>query len=108
MSETVIIDFQQRGYEGRVYSGRPRGELARRELGIDRLDAATNVDVEVRVPDKLYGLTSSFFLGLFGPSLNFFGSKEAFQKKYKIIASRPIMEEIDEYIETELRRNQSR
>jgi hypothetical protein len=47
------------------------------------LDSLDNSDdkAEVSVPDDLYALNLSFFLGMFGPSVRKYGSEE-FRRKY--------------------------
>ena len=73
------VDFNKFG--GPVYSGRDRGQLARKESDMDTLDL-TNEPVHVKIASDTYALTSSFFLGLFGPSIKKCGSKEAFLNKF--------------------------
>jgi hypothetical protein len=73
------IDFG--GLGGPVYVGRPNGEKARERLDLDKLDeAATPIDV--LIPEGTYSVTSSYFLGLFGPSVVHFASEEAFFTHY--------------------------
>lgn len=103
MRETVTIDFLKKGYEGKVYSGRKRGELARQDFRVNELDES-NIKVDVIIPQHLFSLTSSFFLGMFGPTLKKLGSKSKFKEKYNLKGSSIILEEIDEYIDRELRR----
>ncbi|MDT8505423.1 hypothetical protein OYC61_014050 [Alcaligenes nematophilus] len=104
VNSTVIIDFQKRGFEGKVFSGRRRGELARDEFDLDSLDKK-NVKVQVIVPSSLFSLTSSFFLGMFGPTLRSLDSKSQFQSKYHFEGPATILEEVNQYIDTELRRS---
>jgi hypothetical protein len=75
------INFQQFG--GPVFVGRANGAEARRKLGIDELDAAKN-PIPVLIPPGTYAVNSSFFLGLFGPSLSHFESGEAFLRHYPL------------------------
>jgi len=65
-----------------VFSGRDRGVAAREQYGLNMLDDSSN-SVEVILPDTLYTLTSSFFLGLFGESVRKCGSVSEFEQKYK-------------------------
>lgn len=64
----------------RVLAGRERGRLVRGKAGLDKLDKAPD-PVEVHVPDDLWAITSSFFLGMFGDSVRFLG-EEGFRKHY--------------------------
>lgn len=102
--ETVNINFENSGYKGKVFSGRSRGELARKQFNLNDLDNR-DIRVNVVVPNGLFSLTSSFFLGMFGPTLRTLGSKERFQQKYHFTGPEPILEELDQYIDTELRRS---
>lgn len=79
---TTIIDFKT--IEGPVYVGRSRGERLRSELNLDNADISDDI-VEVRIPDGTYTISSSFFLGLFGPSVVKAGSKSAFYSRYHFI-----------------------
>lgn len=78
-----LIDFNKFG--GPVYVGRANGMRARKRIGADNLDQLNDV-VVVRIPDSTYSVNSSFFLGLFGPSLERFGTREEFMRHYKIEA----------------------
>ena len=73
--EPVIVDFSQMG--GPVYSGRAKGELARKTLGLNAVDAEQS-KVVVYIPADTYSVTTSFFLGLFGESIRQAGSREKF------------------------------
>ena len=75
----LAIKFEDLG--GPVYAGRPRGEQLRREFNLDAIDQQ-GVDVEVSVPDGTYSVTSSFFLGLFGPSIVRAGTEDAFFERF--------------------------
>ena len=66
MTTANLIDFGR--IEGPVYTGRDRGASLRRDLDVDAMDS-TNAPVEVRIPKSTYTISSSFFLGLFGPSV---------------------------------------
>jgi GTP-dependent phosphoenolpyruvate carboxykinase len=79
MNNTVIIDFDKLG--GPVFTGRPRGENLRATLKVEQIDDS-DTQVEVKIPDSTYSISSSFILGLFGRSVVKAGSKEAFYKKY--------------------------
>jgi hypothetical protein len=75
----IAIDFAKLG--GPVYVGRPNGEKARERLDIDKLDRV-DTPINVIIPDGTYSVTSSYFLGLFGPSVVHFGSEGAFFAHY--------------------------
>ncbi len=86
-----IINFEQLG--GPVYAGRPKGEKAREQFELDKEDGAGGV-VRVVIPDDAFSLNSSFFLGLFGPSVRALGGREGFTKKYAFEAPEFIMESV--------------
>jgi len=79
MSQTKVIDFAT--IEGPVYTGRDRGERLRVVLKLADLDKSES-PVTVRIPATTYSISSSFFLGLFGPSVVRFGTKELFYNRY--------------------------
>ena len=83
------IDFSRLG--GPVYVGRANGAQARQRLKIDALDAEDGT-VRVLIPDQTYAVNSSFFLGLFGPSLVRFDSREAFLNHYDFQAPEHVLE----------------
>jgi hypothetical protein len=99
MSARRTIDFGELG--GPVYAGRPRGELARKHLGLDQMDESP-AHIEVRIPETTYSLNSSFFLGLFGPSVVRFKTRNRFLEKYHFTAPDFVMQEVEEGIERAL------
>lgn len=86
------IDFSK--IEGPVYTGRDRGERLRASFHLDDIDS-TNELVQVIIPPQTYSISSSFFLGLFGPSVVRLGNKEAFFKKYSFVTSDFLSKVID-------------
>ena len=95
-----IIDFANLG--GPVYIGREKGEVARKKLSVDKLDSDPGVSVEVIIPSTTYSINSSFFLGLFGPSIRTAGTREAFLKKYIFKCSAEIMKSVETGIQRAL------
>lgn len=92
---STVIDLAK--YNGPVYTGRQRGELLRETLHLDAMDAEGAI-VSVVVPTETYTVSSSFFLGLFGPSVVKAGSKEAFYKRYDFQAPAFLQEVMDGYV----------
>jgi len=90
-----MIDFT--AIEGPVYTGRDRGVKLRKEYDLDSLDADAE-QVTVKIPETTYTVSSSFFLGLFGPSIIKFGSKEAFYKHYKFELPDYLKETTESYV----------
>jgi hypothetical protein len=77
-----------------VISGRPKGEFLREKLQLD-LEDERHEPVEVIIPEHIISLNSSFFLGLFAPSVQKLGI-EKFDAKYKFQAIAEIHEDIEE------------
>ena len=95
MSETMLIDFAK--YNGPVYTGRSRGARLRAELKLDALEQAGS-QFEVSIPENTYTVSSSFFLGLFGPSVVKAGSKDEFYKKFNFKVPAFLRPDVDGYI----------
>jgi hypothetical protein len=93
-----------KNFEGRVLSGRNRGQLARQKFSLEEFDQDPDIQVDVKVPDSIRIITSSFFLGLFGPSILRLGSKDAFKQKFHIQATSGIEQDADRYIDLALQR----
>lgn len=92
---TKTIDFNK--IEGPVYTGRSRGEHLRQDLQLDNIDTVGDI-VNVIIPEKIYTISSSFFLGLFGPSIVKAGSKESFYSRYRFQSPSFIKEVMDGYV----------
>jgi hypothetical protein len=79
-----------------VLAGREKGVAIRNRWGLDKIDK-NQEQVEIMIPENLYSLNSSYFLGLFGPSVRSLGEsriwfmtkKEQSWKKY-ILSDLPI------------------
>lgn len=97
---TEKIEFARMG--GPVFSGRTRGQINRDKYGLDELDLASKT-VEVVIPSETYAVTSSFFLGLFGKSVQVLGGRDQFLEKYHINAPNRLREKIEFYIELAIR-----
>jgi len=93
------IDFAKLG--GPVYVGRSNGAAVRARLKLDALDARDE-PIVVRVPPSTYSVNSSFFLGMFGPSISRFGSREAFLQHYNLDAPEHVRASLEELIDRTL------
>lgn len=93
------IDFAKLG--GPVYVGRANGAQARNKLKLDQLDRQTE-SVEVRIPPETYAVNSSFFLGMFGPSLAYFETRDAFLSHYRLMAPDHVIDTITRVIDRAL------
>lgn len=77
-----------------ILSGRDCGEDFRRKFGLDAEDLKPSI-VSVRIPDEIVSMNTSFFLGLFGPSVRLL-TPEGFLKKYKFVCDEVHMSTIHE------------
>ncbi len=59
--------------DSKFLSGRPSGESARTHFKLNKLDDIQE-PVQVDIPQDLYGVNLSFFLGMFGDSIRKHGS----------------------------------
>lgn len=84
------IDLNRFRSEGvKVYSGRIRGDLVRKELKLDSLEK--NYDhIDVEIPNDIYAISASFFLSLFGDSIRTLG-KEKFLSIYDFKVDDPLI-----------------
>jgi hypothetical protein len=71
-----------------LLSGRDAGLAARERFRIGKLDSAEGT-VEVVIPDAVFSLNTSFFLGLFGESVRALGP-EAFRRKYQFVCDETV------------------
>jgi hypothetical protein len=93
------IDFAKLG--GPVYVGRANGAAVRAHLKLDALDTSAE-QIIIRVPANTYSVNSSFFLGMFGPSISRFGSREAFFQRYDFDAPEHVRVSLEELIDRTL------
>jgi hypothetical protein len=80
---TFVVDLSQ--VSGPVYSGRDRGEALRVKYGLDSKEDDADV-IDVVIPTSAYTVSSSFFLGLLGPSVRKCGSVDLFERKFRFSA----------------------
>jgi hypothetical protein len=93
----MVIDLSQYKPKGsKVLSGRENGEKARIQLNLDEIDKNDEM-VNVNVPDGLYSMNASFFLGLFGESARRL-RKDKFEEKYIFHCSNIIMKNVEDGI----------
>ena len=95
MATISRIDFGMLG--GSVFTGRDRGLTVRSTLRLDEQDELPN-PVEVIIPETIYTISSSFFLGMFAPSIQKFNSKNEFLKKYVFTVPKKFEATIDRCI----------
>jgi hypothetical protein len=91
------IDMNEVSGGSRNLSGKGRGESARAHFRLDEIDRGDD-RVTVKFPQEIYAISSSFFLGMFSPSIERLGV-EAFQRKYRFIADDVLQQQIQHGIE---------
>lgn len=74
------IDLKQYIQNRKVLSGRDNGVNLRYKLDIERIEKEHN-EIKIIIPNDVYALNSSFFLGWLGKNVKKLG-KESFEKKY--------------------------
>ena len=79
MAKTIDLEKYRSG-NSRIFSGRDRGEAARRAANLDVLDRSGE-KVLVIVPSNVRSVNSSFFLGMFEDSIKLLG-REGFEERY--------------------------
>jgi hypothetical protein len=79
-----------------VISGRDCGEEFRKRFQLNKVDVAEG-EVEVSIPEDVVSMNTSFFLGLFGPSVKHLG-QQGFLSKYKFLCDDVHMETVHEGI----------
>ncbi|MES3628848.1 MAG: hypothetical protein PPP56_01640 [Longimonas sp.] len=76
-----VIDLDDhRDSDAPVLSGRPRGKAVRESTCLDVIDDQED-NIVIRIPQDVYLVASSFFLGMLGPSIRKLGEEE-FRKRF--------------------------
>lgn len=79
------INLEQfRNPGSKVFSGRIQGKETREKLDLDRLDEEKGTIIIITIPKDTWSFNSSYFLGLFGPSIRKLG-KEDFEQKFRFV-----------------------
>jgi len=87
-----------------VFTRRENGEALRKQWHLDGRDTNDEI-VIVQIPDTMYTISSSFFIGLFADSLRKMG-RERFKEKYRFVGSSKtdtIQDVLNVHIQTTLR-----
>jgi hypothetical protein len=91
---TMEVKFPEAA--GPVYTGRAKGEQLRIRLELDSKEDQVDV-VDVTIPEGTYTVSSSFFLGLFGPSIRKCGDLALFERKFHFKAPAFLMSVLREH-----------
>jgi hypothetical protein len=63
-----------------LLAGQERGKRVREKERLDAIDRGSEI-VHIIIPEQIYTVASSFFLGMFAPSVELLGEKR-FREKY--------------------------
>jgi hypothetical protein len=77
----MTIEVDLANASGRNYAGKPNGWTFRENQGIDQKDVDGTEPIKLIIPDYAFGITSSYFVGLFGKSMLLSGSEERFKER---------------------------
>ncbi len=67
----------------KVFAGREAGHACRRFFKLDELDKV-GTQIKVTIPEEVYSVNASFFLGMFGDSIRRLG-KDRFRSQYHFV-----------------------
>lgn len=89
------LDLSELTEEGRVHNltGRDLGKRARKSYHVEDLDASGE-SVNVLIPDDVFLITPSFFIGMFAKSVASQGSVDAFFEKYKFKSPPQVLRQV--------------
>lgn len=89
------LDLSPLTEDGRVHNltGRELGQRARKSFDVETLDSSDD-PVDVIVPDHVYLITPSFFIGMFAKSVAGRGSVDAFFEKYKFQSAPQVLRQV--------------
>jgi hypothetical protein len=74
-----LAEFSSNGVG--VLAGRALGDAARKKYKLDLLDLDSNAHFEIQIPEFIYSINSSFFLGMFADSIRALGESE-FRRRF--------------------------
>jgi hypothetical protein len=87
--------------DSKVFAGKERGIEVRKEMNLDELDYSPNI-VSIEIPKDTFTINSSFFLGLFGTSIEKL-KEDKFREHYDFINYDLFHEDIDDGIKRALK-----
>lgn len=92
------IDLDELTQGGRVHnlSGRPLGEQSRNWAKVEAMDNAIEA-VSVEIPNHIYSISPSFFLGMFGESVLKLNGPEPFFKKYQFTGPTKVVSQVRQW-----------
>jgi hypothetical protein len=101
MTSQIDLDQARIPPTSEVISGRDCGEAFRKSFELDKLDTAAG-EVRVSISNDVVSINTSFFLGLFGPSVKRLG-QVGFFAKYKFVCDDIHLETIYEGVSRALK-----
>lgn len=84
MTQKVIDLKKYRGNASTIFTGRPQGEEARRDLKLDDLDKSSDLEIQFVIPEGTTSFNPSFYLGMLYHSYKNLGIN-GFSEKYKFL-----------------------
>jgi len=93
----TILNLNDLTQDGRVHNltGRDLGRRARENMHIAELDASDQT-IEVQIPEHVFLITPSFFIGMFAASVAGLGSVDAFFEKYEFTSPPQVLRQIQD------------
>lgn len=83
--ETININLlKYRGKDSSLFTGRPQGEAARKELELDKLDKRDDITIKVLIPAGTTSFNPSFYLGLLFKSIKLLGV-DKFDSRFEFV-----------------------
>jgi hypothetical protein len=77
----MTIEINLANASGRNYAGKPNGWAFREQQNLDDVDVDGTEFIKLIIPEYAYGITSSYFVGLFSKSMILSGSEERFKNR---------------------------
>jgi len=99
---TIFLDKEWRGTKSTTFTGRPQGEQVRDEkVLLDEKDLDSH-NYEVVIPNDTTAFNSSFYLGLFFPSIEKFKTLVNFDNKYLVVFEDGMDEKVKEKLNEDI------
>lgn len=88
----------------KILSGRDKGELLRAKIELDKKENEYE-KIKIVIPISIVSFNSSYFLGLFTPSVKKYKTREAFLEKYEFECDDFIWKDIEDGIKEALKKS---
>lgn len=88
----------------KILSGRDKGEALRQKIDLDKREEEHN-KITIVIPPSIVSFNSSYFLGLFTPSIKKYKTREGFLEKYEFECDQFIQQDIEDGIKEALKKS---